>query len=148
MLGLKIRDLQTSSSNLMKRLTSPSGPVPRPLLMLVCFWFALCREAHSEWLWAHDEVVTSMAGGRLLAVFRFQNAGSGQVTVQELRFSCSCAKYSFKATAAEAEKDGTLQVFFPSDAMEETVEFVAFGSGGTTPKQLTVQIRKPAKTKP
>jgi len=107
----------------------------------ILVWLASCPDLHAEWSWNNDEAETSREGDRFVAMFHFHNAGTVPVTVEELFFSCSCAEYSFKATPAEAGKDGTLRVSFSGSTIPQSLDFFAIGSGSVTAKQLTVQVQ-------
>jgi hypothetical protein len=96
----------------------------------------------AEWSWAETEVTAVPSGEQMVATFTFHNKGNKPITITELKFSCSCTDYSFKATTADSKGTGVVRIFLSRSDMEETRELVAFGPQETVPTLLTIRIPK------
>jgi hypothetical protein len=107
-----------------------------PTLVLFC---AAATAAQAGWTWTNTQATGEISHGVVLAAFQFDNHGAKPVTVLELKFSCSCTEFSFKAATAAPGRKGVLRLELPASLRGETLSFVAFGSEGTAPTLLTIQ---------
>jgi hypothetical protein len=96
----------------------------------------------ADWSWAETEAMGIPSGDKVVAGFTFQNKGKKPVTVNELKFACSCAEFYFEASTVDPGGTGIVSIFLNQSSVEETRELVAFGPEETTPMPLTIRIPK------